>query len=467
MNKFIGCLLLLFIFSPTIAQRNEKWVQIELIESEVKQTKIRNAQVLVNTDKSFDLYISDSKGTVSFHTRASEIKLNISHVGFFSKDTLLSLVNYRDSAKIVIYLDVKTYMSSEVVIQNPFEPIRLFGSSRVSVDDFELLPDNRMLLLTYERKLNKGAELLLVDENEKIKSHHDGGGGVKEIVRDFRGNIHLITESSVYHVDVNEEHIDLYRIDKNYFLTYVAPIIDTADSKLFFSNYQEIYPAVDYFSFDRLDSVYKKIVNIEDEIMMEMYLAEYKWVDVRTKLWAREMERELGVEKEIIIGASIFTNSILYKEIYAPLFVKDDEIYVFDFYKDVMLKYDLDANLLDSLSIQFHHNPKRLGWKNKLLQDSETGELFAVYEKAGITTLRHINLTTGNTDEGIQLHYKYVDKLAIQDNSAFYIYRPFESAQKKFLFKERLPIKYDYAKSRNDNQLVKNGRYVINEIIND
>ena len=46
----------------------------------------------------------------------------------------------------------------------------------------------------------------------------------------------------------------------------------------------------EYFTFDQLDSSYKKIMHIEDDLMMELYSAEYKWADVRTKLWAKNKE---------------------------------------------------------------------------------------------------------------------------------------------------------------------------------
>jgi len=37
-----------------------------------------------------------------------------------------------------------------------------------------------------------------------------------------------------------------------------------------------------------------------------------------------------------------------------------------------------------------------------------------------------------------------VDKIAVHDNFVYYIYRPYETAQKKFLYRERLP--YDFIK---------------------
>lgn len=454
MKNLITVIFILFAHI-VLSQQNEYYYNITLSDAEYTSNKIRNAQIFTD-DKNKQIYISDNSGNVLFKSFSGELKLKITHVGYFELDTVIKHNNIPfDTTHFTFSLNVKGYVAAETIIQNPFAPVQLFGSSRLSVEDFELLRDDKLILLTYERKLNKGAEILLVDQDEKILCSNDGGGNARELVRDFRGNIHLITESSVYHLEPREDKLDIFRMEKEYFLKYVSPIIDTVDSKMYFSNYQDIYPSVDFFSFDKLDSVYKKITKVEDEVMMEMYLSEYKWVDVRTKLWAREMEQDLGIDKEIIIGASIFTNSIFYKEIYAPLFVKNDTIYVFDFYKELMFSYDMEGDLIDSIAITHHLQPKKTGWKNQLLQDSETGEIFAVFERVGNTTLRHIDLKTGELGEGIQLHYRYVDKLALQNNAAFYIYRPYESAQKKYLYKEKLPLKYNSSATVNRDELTK------------
>jgi hypothetical protein len=222
-------------------------------------------------------------------------------------------------------------------------------------------------------------------------------------------------------------------------MKYIFPVVDTVQSKLFFSNFNANYPAFDYLAFDQLDSTYSKIMEIKDELMMELYRAEYKWVDVRTKLWAFNKEIETGIDKEIWVGANYFTNTLYYKQLYAPMFRKNDSIYVFDYYKDLLFSFDSRGNKLDSIPIFHHYQPKQTGWKRNLLQDEITGEVYAFFEKAGICSVQKINLRTGVLGDKIQFEQKYVDKVAINGGKAYYIYRPFESAQKKFLYVTQLP----------------------------
>ena len=175
-------------------------------------------------------------------------------------------------------------------------------------------------------------------------------------------------------------------------MNYIAPIVDTSVSKYYFSNYNPDFPAFDYFTYDLDDSSYRKIAQVEDELMMELYRSEYKWVDVRTKLWAKDMENETGIDAEIWVGASYFTQSIYYKELYAPLFKRNDTLFLFDHYKNLLFRFNEMGDVMDSIPIFYHLQPKQTGWKKLLLQDQTTGQVYVVYEKVGQYYLQRLDL---------------------------------------------------------------------------
>ncbi len=183
-------------------------------------------------------------------------------------------------------------------------------------------------------------------------------------------------------------------------------------------------------------------MHVEDKLMMELYRSEYKWVDVRTKLWAKNKELATGIDAEIWVGANYFTQSIYYKELYAPLFHRNDSLFVFDYYKDMLYTYDRTGEALDSIGIYHHYNPRSSGWKKQLLQDRKTGEIYAVFDRAGYSYLGRVNTRSGIISEQVKLKYRYVDKIQVHGNFVYYIYRPFESAQKRYLYRERLPYEF-------------------------
>jgi hypothetical protein len=270
-------------------------------------------------------------------------------------------------------------------------------------------------------------------------------GIAEELVRDFRGNTHVVCSENVYAIRVLGDQVSIATLEKDFFMKYVAPILDTSHTKYFLSNFDRSYPAFNYYAFDQVDSTYLDLIHIEDELMMELYRSEYKWVDVRTKLWAKNKEYQTGIDAEIWVGANYFTQSIYYKELYAPLFKKNDTLYVFDYYHDRLCSFRITGQQLDSIAIYHHYHPKVSGWKKQLIQDRVTGEVFGLFEKGGYSFLGRIDLKTGVIVEKVQLEFKYVEKIAVYDNFVYYVYRPFESLQRKFLYKERLPYSFGKA----------------------
>ncbi len=340
---------------------------------------------------------------------------------------------------------IRNQLLNEVVVKAPGVPDTVFESTRLSVADFEVLKDGRMVLLTYPKNLKKGSELLLYDGLSILNSFRVPGRA-EELTRDYRGNAHVVCQDNVFGLLVNDKQVGIASLEKSYFLKYVAPIVDTVHSKMFFSNYSDVYPAFTYFTFDQYDSTYSKIIDVQDDLMMELYRSEYKWADVRTKLWAKERENATGIDAEVWVGANYFTQSLYYKELYAPLFYRNDSVFVFDYYKDLLFHFDARGNRLDSVAIYHHYQPKVSGWKRQLIQDRATGQVYAVFDRAGYTYLGLVDLTSGQITEKVKLEFRYIDKVQVYNNHVYYVYRPFESVQKRFLYKERLP--YEFGTSR-------------------
>jgi hypothetical protein len=447
---------MLLLMTSLSAQESKSYVyEISVLDAQTMRP-INEVQIRYRCLNSASIVFANPQGTVLISCAEERLSLALLHEFYVSQtDVWLrldrALRSSGDTLFFQIYLQPrKVQTTGEVVISNPYKPQEIFSSERISVADFELLDDGNMLLLVYERKLNKGAELLVVDMNQKVLYSKDVGADAQHLFRDFRGLIHLMYKSRLDYVYIENEIFDLVPLDKQYYQRYVAPIIDTSKTKFYFTNYRETYPAAEFFVYDALDSTYAKISKVSDDIMLEMYQTEYLWVDTRTKLWARQMEQQTGMAKEDLVGEVIFTNSIFYKPIYAPFFVRNDTIYLFDFYKDYMCVYNRDGEMLDSLKITMHLNENKTGWSNRLIQDDVTGIIYAVFEKGGYTIIRNIDLKTGGLGAPIRLDLRYVEKLIIHDNAIYYTYRPFESKQKKYLYRQLLPTFFGEGQTARD-----------------
>lgn len=350
--------------------------------------------------------------------------------------------NLKDTTKFEIVLTPSGIQSiKEVIIKAPGIPDTVYGSDRLSVADFEIQKNGKILLLTYPKQLKRGGEIVLFDGGKELTTFPILEDKPEKLLKDFRGNTHVICENGIYTLIVKSNELNISAIDKEYFFKYIAPIVDTNRTKLFLNNFNPIYPAFDYFTFDKIDSSYRKLMHIEDDLMMELYKSEYKWMDVRTKLWAKNKEIETGIEAEVWVGANYFTQSIYYEEAYAPLFQRNDSLFVFDYANDRIMIFSILGNLIGKVPIYHHYNPRKIGWKKNLIQDKVTGAIYALFELNGISYLGMIDVKTGNIGNKVRLNFKYVDKIRVHNNFVYYIYRPFESLQKKYLYREQLPYK--------------------------
>ena len=297
--------------------------------------------------------------------------------------------------------------------------------------------------LPTDKTLKKGSHIkLFKNDTTELDSYSILEESI-ELKADYRNNIHLITTENVYLVLINNDKIRLLREDKQHYYKFVAPIVDTLEDRIYYSNYSEIYPAFDYIEFNKTDSVYKSMLKVVDEPMMEQYRAEFKFTGVRTKIWAHNKQIETGIDKEIWVGAAVFTKSVYYTPLYAPLFIKEDSIFVFDHYKDKLFKYVTDRGVVDSVSIDYHFNSKKTGWEQPIIQDRKTEVIYTLYNRNGYTFLSVINSVTGKVVKSQKLFYKYIEQIQIIGDKIYYIYRPFESIQKKYIYSENVTVKVD------------------------
>lgn len=442
MNKILLFLLGILCFQHSIAQ--DRFVLELTCKDKTTQETVQNASVLVQQmDSSWKSHSGyGGKTWISVPLIYDDFSVSVNHGYYDSQSATFKVpkVIYKGDTlrKSIELTRIKVKTLGEVVILAPGATEVVFKSERLSVSDFEILPNGELLLLAYPKTLSKGSELLIYDGKEVLQSFKLKENPL-ELIHDFRGNPHVVCEKGVYGIHRDQNTIGISNLEKSYFMRYVFPIVDTIQSKMFFSNFNPNYPAFDYLAFDQMDSTYMKIMEVKDDLMMELYRSEYKWVDVRTKLWAYNKQLETGIDKEIWVGANYFTSSIYYKQLYAPMFQRNDSVFVFDYYKDQLFTFDSKGNKLDSVPIFHHYQPKQTGWKKKLIQDDKTGQVFAYFEKDGTCSVQLVDLKTGLLGNKIQFDHKYIDKVAISGNKAYYIYRPFESAQKKYLYVTQLP----------------------------
>lgn len=439
-----GLFIIVFILSFSAYSQQQKLIIRGHITEEYNDTvsEIKDSKVYIDSDpKNYVLSNRSGEFTLVINYQSEKsYTLIVSDVRYETYSYFIKKREIKKGMKDTLFLEIKMKfreIPGPTVYADPTETI--YGNQKVNVSDFEFAGDDHFVLLVYEQKLNKGSKVIYTDKNQVELSSYEVMDAAKEFYRDFLGNLFLICEKNIFEIKIEDDVLNLIKTDKKFFEDQVMPWVDTTNYKAYYSNFVSFYPAFDYFAYSTIDSSVTKLTTVVDEPLMELYRAQYKYVDGRDKLEALRMEMATGIDKEIWVAIwTGFPNSLYYKQLYAPMFVKNDTILIFDHYKNKMFRYDRNNHVIDSIDINYHTSKDKKEWEELLVQDRNKQRIFSVFLRGGKYYLKELNTTTGEITKVHPLYYKYPDKLKIKDNYAYYIYRPFESLQNKYLYREKL-----------------------------
>lgn len=333
------------------------------------------------------------------------------------------------------FLAQKPVNLGEVIVTAEKKADTVFGTWKFSVADYEFHED-KLLLLTYTRSLS-AAKVMLVNDAQNILSTFDIPDEALKLYKDYMGFINVMCKENVFRIKISGNSISLASLPLEEFNVKITPCIDTIKENIYFSNYSKDYPEFTYYAFNTSDSSVSPLRTITDEEQLKEYNMEYYFLKAKDKLYARKLAAEYQVDKHRIAAImSGVTSSIFYTPLYAPLFIINDTIVVFDHYSNSILSYNKKHERIDSVCIDYHHPKSWRDWKHEIILDKENHNVYALYQKNGYYFLKHIDLKTGKIIGSFKLLNRYVEHIRVKGDYVYYVYRPFESLQEQFVYKE-------------------------------
>lgn len=433
-GKFYISILFIFSLNTVIAQ--DKIVVLGRITDKETGRGIENVHIKVQQQNIINK--SGNKGNYLFAIyRKKSVTLVFSHTSY---KTVYEPVN---TDKDTIFLNLKLTQKLEklpiVNINSEGKPIPVFRSTKISIADYEF-HENNFIFLAYEKRLNKDSEIYLVDEQENILAKHFIPGDPVELYTDYLGNINLICKNSIYRVGVENNKLSLLQLPLDDFNQLIKPVVDTLDGNILFSDFLKQFPRFKYYSFDPSDTSFNVIKEIVHKDMDWQYNFEYLTLTNAQKQFAKRMAKRLkGLDKyDVAASMTGFANNFLYEEVYAPLFVINDTIHIFDHYEDKIWKFIDDTVEVDAVPFNYHKPSKKFSWKKQLFMDEVNGKIYALFLINGYNYLKEVDTNTGKVVHEKKLTYQFVDEIKIKDGAVYYTYKPHQTLQKKFLYKEWL-----------------------------
>jgi len=429
-------ILFLLIVISFIAVKGQEQTTIVGVITAIKDGKpVESVHVKVNQKNI--VVKTDVTGRYQIVVRKKErITLVFSHIAF---ETVYEPISGgADTITVNIQLKADVQKIPEFKVGGENQPEVVFKSGKINVADYEFYED-KYVFLVYGKKLNKDSEIYLVDENEQIISTHFVPGIPIELFTDYSGNINLICKNEIYRIGVQQNKVSIYELPMEHFNTLIKPIVDTLEGTFIFSDFLKQFPKFKYYAFNQEDTSIAVIKEMVHADMAWKYIWEYEYLSNADKQFAKRMAAKIKDYDRYDVAAFMtgFSNGFLYETVYAPLFIINDTINIFDHSESKIWKFIEDTINVGEIPFNYHKPKKKSSWKRQLIMDEVTGVIYGVFLKNGFYYLKKINSSTGKIVAQRKLSFQYVSKLKIKDGYIYYTYKPSRTLQKKFLYKER------------------------------
>ena len=320
-------------------------------------------------------------------------------------------------------------------------PDTVCGSFTYCVADFEFYQD-KFLLLTYASRDPNSCSLMLRNKKGKLLITAKAPGKATSLYRDYDDRYYVICEKKVLWVNIESSLLLMVPMSIGYFEAHIRPGIDMVGDKILFSDYRWNHPKFSYYTIWKNDTTIEKLKTVTDEPLMRMYRFEYYYLNNAQRVAAWKLaDRYAGFDRHDAAALMTgFQHSLYYDALYAPVFVVNDTVLIFDHYANKLYRYDMMNRAVDSVEIAYHKNSGAMKWKKEMVKDESNGEIYAVFQKNGYYYLNNVDTKVGKLGGTFKMSDKYTEKMKIKDDYVYYVYDPQDKYQTPFLYREQIRL---------------------------
>ncbi|MFC1733868.1 carboxypeptidase-like regulatory domain-containing protein [candidate division KSB1 bacterium] len=364
--------------------------------------------------------IEDAKtGTISNSSGYYRLKLNKIPVSI-----VFTCVGYMKDQITITDRKINLYNVILKSSVNELKPVSIYAEAIINiikdkplyVTDYEFC-NNNILLLAYRNKKISSPELILINtDGDTLISKPIMKA--EKFYRDCVGNLHLETRKNAFQLDVNTDHIDLlYAIPLIEFHKTMDPIIASLNEKFYIHQYYYRNQVLQYYYFQDIDSSFHDFRVIEDRRGLRMLYDTDRWGN-------------FGYTNEFF---ERFEDMCFADPIFAPLILMNDSLFIINFVDGQIESYSEFGQLINEVPINFHTENH---WKEKLYIDMITGNVYVLFRKNGISTLKKINLKTGMIVNSITIpDFIFIENIKIRNNKVYFLYKENVNQEYKQLYK--------------------------------
>lgn len=432
MKKNIVLLFLLLIAFNSFSQKKESLITVEIIVSDNSGNVLKDVAIY-NSDNKL-IGITNQEG-ITWITAYLKDAIIFSHISFEQKVVKISDTDLYETEFnkfiMIMTLEEKYNLLPEVEIVEK-KPQLAYENKEVWVLDYSVDEKGIMAVTSDGHKsflLHLGFEqdtISIKQIDKKIDVLF------REILyRDIFGNTHLMSLDSAFQIHSEKNNLQLLYGETLEKHQSIFKNIDALTDSIIITK-KKLYSGqeVVYFSTNRNTG--------KTEVLCDVYGSSREMA----KNWQLD---NIRLRRALNPGESDFVNPyekpfewesfeadmlkrVMLQEIYVPLLNVDNKIYIFDFQKDYIYKYDEKGKYLGKTEINFHLKSKYARrdaldnpWDKKLIYDKARKECYAQFISSGTVTLKKIDLETGDivATHILDDHY-FPENIQIYDGVVYY-----------------------------------------------
>jgi len=302
------------------------------------------------------------------------------------------------------------------------------------------------------RNVLKRAELILLSTlNDTLAILKDLPGRAQSIHRDCRGNIHYTNKDTAYQVLFTGQFLKLlYPTDINTFRLVADAFVAFHKHYYYFGIRRMNSLAIDYIRYDSITGEYdvfrqvrdrKKLQILKDNPMHQVLLNNPVGGSGSTESLIAGMYEDIEEQSDLIHyerDASIeghYLRSLVYTPVYAPLFMSDNHLILFNHPGSTIEYLSLEGDLIRSVDIDYH---LMKNWEEMILRDDILDEYYITFIRSNRATLFRLDMNTGKPGASTTLFYPFARKIMVHNGYVYYTYIEPGSDDRMMLFRQKL-----------------------------
>lgn len=377
--------------------------------------------------------VTNRNGLAQVYTKQGE-RLYFSHLAYNKQPFRVDkrkMVDIEDMKNfIVVTLKAKTiYLPDVEIVVNA--PHLAYENKMVWVVDYQVREDGIYMLTCNGMR----SGLLHLDLNQDTISYKSVPVKFQELFQDAFGNIHLLSQDSVYQVycDGNELQL-LYGNSKETFEQKLKPVVAATDSIMVmearrYYGQEIIFQAVKREGGQKfvLADISGKTLEMAKNWDMDNYRA--------SLMYDPNNQQGYNIYRVDASGQTVskfddIQKRLMLQDAYSPLISVGDEIYLFNFLNDVLCVFDQNGQFQCKYDIDFHKQgggDKKItfgnSWDENLIVDPKEKKVYAQYISGGIVTLKEIDLNSGRVKRETRLtDHSFPQNIQVFDGEVYYLY---------------------------------------------